>query len=347
MISSLVPVTTRTATEASTSDASQTTTASARRKLLVAQLKARRGVLPADFDRQALSSSVRIVLPVTCAFIPRGLCIDGEIYSCNPCDKYRLVMAEDGSYRGKHQQEFSRRLKCQCPNKSVILQLVVVPKATSLEDEDMSPTSDSQTSTISSITQSSSSASTTRRPSRRKRKECIYDIADSDSDEQDPHFERLVDAVVSHSSKRHAKPKPIISVHCQATQTDITSSSGVMSSVSRWSRLSGKDVESRLNQAIQDEETKDLIKLTKKQRKINLELLGKALLSVTNFVYITRHLRTRGNAIVQCTFRYLCERKPELFKEALLMESRQFLRQNMSSNLGSFRNPLTPMLLVV
>jgi hypothetical protein len=121
MISLLVPITTRTATEASTSGALQTTKASACHKLLVAQLKARRWVLPADVDRRkALALSIRITLPVTCAFIPRGLCIDREIYSCNPCDKYHLVMAADSSYRGKHQQEFSHRLKCQCPNKSLL-----------------------------------------------------------------------------------------------------------------------------------------------------------------------------------------------------------------------------------
>jgi hypothetical protein len=98
-----------------------------------------------------------------------------------------------------------------------------------------------------------------------------------------------VTSVVSNSSKRHAKPISI-NMTSQATQTDTGLSHSIMGSVSRWSRQSGKDMEFRLNKAIQDEETKDPTKLTKKQRKINLELLGKALLPVTNFAYITRHL---------------------------------------------------------
>jgi hypothetical protein len=132
---------------------------------------------------------------------------------------------------------------------------------------------------------------------------------------------------------------------CQSTQTDIAISHNLMSSISRWSRQIGKDLEVRLNQAIKDEEQKDLKKLTKKQRKINLEIFGKALRAVTNFAYISRDLKTRGNTIVFCTFRYLCEWKPELFQEAIMLESRQF-SGDMSFNPGSFRSPLTPMLLV-
>jgi hypothetical protein len=146
---------------------------------------------------QQQCTSIQIVLPVTCAFIPREMCFAAGIFSCSLCDQYRLVMESNGTYKGKSQQEYKRQYKCQAPNKSVLISLVdqqqdqrMIPSP----DEEMSP-SDSQGSTVSSI----SLPSTSTHHNLRKRKAQVYEIPDSSSnssDSEDPHFERLVKSVV-------------------------------------------------------------------------------------------------------------------------------------------------------
>jgi hypothetical protein len=134
--------------------------------------------------------------------------------------------------------------------------------------------------------------------------------------------------ITRHELPTHHIAVATVSQACKSTQTDIGLRHNLMGSISRWSRPVGKDMELRLNQSIADEETKNLQKLTKKQRKINLELLGRALMSVTRFAYVTRRMKTRGSAIVFCTFRYLCQWRPDLFQDAILVESRQYLRRH-------------------
>jgi hypothetical protein len=371
----------------STRQTSKTSTGnSLSRAELVAQLKARNGSLPDDFQHDFMP--IRIELPVTCAMIPRDVCIAAKIFSCHPCDQYRLVMAEDGTYRGKSQQQYSRRYQCQCPNKSVLLQWPTNVFPWDASDMGEESPSDSQGSSISSLSQTTTTTTTTR-PSRRKRKPCIYEIPDSDCSEgeQDPHFERLVNAVVTNGKKRRAvnsvdscsqstqsppqgsiaddtpiqqylsqgtqtiaDNSPIQQYLSKETQTDNTnpqpmplrnttinnrpakvmvsmeSQTDITFSVGRWSTQSGKDLEQTLIKAITEEELKDLRKLTKKERRINLELFGKTMLSAINFAFMKRRIKTRANTIVFSTFRYLCKWKPNLFKEAILVESRQFLR---------------------
>jgi hypothetical protein len=299
-------------------------------------------------------ASIRILLPVTCAMIPRAVCIAQGIFSCNPCDKYRLIMDANGRYRGKSQQEFSIRYRCNCPNKSVILRRPI--SCEEQEAQEVSP-SDSQSSSVSSFSHSSGSTTTTTtttaRQSCRKMKAIVYNVpdsdSDSDSDSEDPHFERLVKAVAPPTTLvatpvndilaapptlgilQQSIRAPTPSIHRSiATQTDRTMSRiNNMPSISRWSKQTATDLGVRLNRVIHNEEEKgEMQRLTKKQRRINLELFGKALMSLTNFTYFKRRLKTRGNALVFCTFRYLCEWKPELFQEAILVESRQFLRRH-------------------
>jgi hypothetical protein len=88
---------------------------------LVAELKGRQGRLPPGFESSY--PAIRITLPVTCAMIPRDVCIAMKVYSCHPCDLYREVMDATSRYKGKSQQEYRRRYQCICPNKAVILQM--------------------------------------------------------------------------------------------------------------------------------------------------------------------------------------------------------------------------------
>jgi hypothetical protein len=357
--------------------------ASSRRKLLVAQLKARRGLSPASFQGPSSATglqAVRITLPVTCAFSPRDVCTTGMIFSCHPCDQYRLVMNADGTYRGKTQQEFSRRLRCQCPNKTVVLRLVTKTTAvvSPLDDDSSQPSNETSNEPTSDEDPSpgDSQASSISTYTLRKRKACVYEIPDLStdfSDSEDPHFERLVESVVtkracaaptepvamreaaaqtdamvdngnilqstsafslvSVATQTNTLPaaparRILVARNDQETQTDISLRHNIMGSISRWSRPIGKDLELALGRAISDETSKNLRKVTKNQRKINLDLLARALMSVSKFTYISRQIKTRANAIVFCTFRHLCQWKPELFHEAVLVESRQFLRRH-------------------
>jgi hypothetical protein len=96
----------------------------------------------------------------------------------------------------------------------------------------------------------------------------------------------------------------------------------------RWGRKSGKHLQAKLRNAIKDEQDKDLKNASKSKRRIDLKLLGQVLWHAANFSFVTRRLQTKSNAIVLCMFRYLLEWKPELFQDALLVESRQFLRRH-------------------
>jgi hypothetical protein len=110
----------------------------------------------------------------------------------------------------------------------------------------------------------------------------------------------------------------------QSTMTTVTSVN-IIPTFARWTKVSGKALERKLGKAIKDKQEKDLHNGSKCHRRINLEILGSLIWSVVHFGYVTRLLKTRANAIVLCLFRHLCQWKPELFEEAILVESRQFL----------------------
>jgi hypothetical protein len=112
--------------------------------------------------------------------IPRDVCNAMNLYSCHPCDLYREVMDAKGRYKGKSQQEYRRRYRCICPNKSVILRMpehcematTPSPDGSEGEEEELSPC-DSQTSSLSSMSM---------HHSLRKRKACyVYELPDSES----------------------------------------------------------------------------------------------------------------------------------------------------------------------
>jgi hypothetical protein len=327
------------------------------RKQLVAELKARK-VNGLSDDVRASSTAggpIRITLPFTCALIPCDYCLLMGLYSCHRCDLYRTVMNADGTYKGKSQQEFSHRYACLYPTRTVLLG---VPDAIARSSQFSSPTSaqeDSQPGSHESQSSLSSYGSTSTRQSRRKRNQPItYTVPDSDEsddsvvveDNQHP-FDRLLNHVVPRPSKQQRTAKDAragtkdasagtkdanVGTHNgapveQSTQTLVTSAN-IIPTFARWTKASGKDLERRLGKAIKDEQNKDLHNGSKSKRKINLEVMGAVLWSVVHFGYVTRLLKTRANAIVFCLFRHLCQWKPELFEEAILVESRQFLRRH-------------------
>jgi hypothetical protein len=112
-----------------------------------------------------------------------------------------------------------------------------------------------------------------------------------------------------------------------ATQTEISGSQIHTSSIGhRWGRYCGRELDSKLCKAINDEQDKDLHSGTKSKRRINLELLGEAIWNMATFAYVSRQMHTRANAIVSSLFRGLAPSKPDLFHESLIMETRGYLR---------------------
>jgi hypothetical protein len=89
------------------------------RKEMVTLLKERNGILPSNWN--ASVQPIMICLPVTCALIPKDVCRATGIFSCHRCDMYRTVMQDDGTYKGKSQQEFGKTYRCLYPNKDVLL----------------------------------------------------------------------------------------------------------------------------------------------------------------------------------------------------------------------------------
>jgi hypothetical protein len=332
------------------------------RKALVEKLKARNGKLPEGF--RPSFTPFKISLPLTCAHVPREYCNSNKLFSCSACDQFRPLMKDDGTYKGKEQHEFSRKYACQCPNFEVVLRLTEKslerydppPRAAAEaidddEDKEMtSPGSDSQSSSQASSLFSFETTASSR--SLRKRKEADYvvpDSSDSESD-KDHHFERLVCQIVSKPPAGRKKGRVAIVTNSQETQTDILYKTqetqtdiveeppvleleeeqpvAIMESISRWSRRTGATLELQLKRAIDDEESKVLRKCTRKERRINLNMLCKAMMALVNFAYLKRQLKTRCHTIVLCIFRHLREWKPDFFHEALLVESRQYLRRH-------------------
>jgi hypothetical protein len=136
------------------------------RKMLVAKLKERNGILPSDWNTSRASMSVVLLLPVTCAFIPKDVCIATGIFSCHHCDMYRAVMQDNGTYKGKSQQQFGKTYKCLYPNRMVVLcrppDLVAHSPASTMGREEEEESSEPQGSSQQSSSLSSLGSSTTR-----------------------------------------------------------------------------------------------------------------------------------------------------------------------------------------
>jgi hypothetical protein len=155
---------------------------------------------------------------------------------------------------------------------------------------------------------------------------------------------------------------PIASDNSQITQLldEETGSSMSTSVAARWGRRCGKDLDMRLQVAIHDKLNKDKSNATKSRRRIDLKRMGQVIWAAAHFAFVTRYIQTKAaahfafvtryiqtkaNAIVFCTFRYLLEWKPELFKKHCWLNQGNSL-EGMCSSHGSSKSPLIPMLLV-
>jgi hypothetical protein len=86
----------------------------------------------------------------------------------------------------------------------------------------------------------------------------------------------------------------------------------------KWRGKSRKDLDIRLHKAVKDEASRDKSSAKKKVRSIELNLLGQVLWSMLAFLYGSRYLKTRTEALVKCIFQVLSKEYPELFHDVLV-----------------------------
>jgi hypothetical protein len=98
----------------------------------------------------------------------------------------------------------------------------------------------------------------------------------------------------------------------------------------KWRGIAGKELDLGLHEAAQDEMNRPKSGAKKKTRRIELTLLANVLWGLMSFLYSSRYLRTRAEALVQCIFQVLVKEYPELFKDVLLKESRIFIREHVT-----------------
>jgi hypothetical protein len=97
----------------------------------------------------------------------------------------------------------------------------------------------------------------------------------------------------------------------------------------KWRDKHGKAFDLNLHTAIHDELNRPKSG-AKKNRQINLTVLGILLWKLMTFLYGCRFLKTRAEALVLCIFQVLANEYPELFKDILIKESRKFLRKHVT-----------------
>jgi hypothetical protein len=98
----------------------------------------------------------------------------------------------------------------------------------------------------------------------------------------------------------------------------------------KWREKQGKAMDLALHGAVHDEMNRPKSGAQKKDRVINIKLLGSLLWQFMMFIYGTRYLKSRAEALVCAIFQILAMEYPELFNEVLIRECRKFLRQNVT-----------------
>jgi hypothetical protein len=92
----------------------------------------------------------------------------------------------------------------------------------------------------------------------------------------------------------------------------------VVSSVHwKWRTNQGKSLDKGLMMAVKDEMERKKMGVTKKKRSIDLELLAVLIWSLLGFVYFSRFLKTRAEALVKCVFHALFNAYPECSRMSL------------------------------
>jgi hypothetical protein len=98
----------------------------------------------------------------------------------------------------------------------------------------------------------------------------------------------------------------------------------------KWRSLQGKSMDKGLFYAVHDELQRPKTGAKKKERGPNLELLSTLLWTMMGFVYSSRYLKTRAEALILCVFHVLADQYPELFKDVLMRESRSYIRRHVT-----------------
>jgi hypothetical protein len=98
----------------------------------------------------------------------------------------------------------------------------------------------------------------------------------------------------------------------------------------KWRANEGKELDVALHGVVHDKMNRPKSGCTKKKRQIDLTCLAHLLWMLMSFVYSCRHLKTRAEALVRCMFRVLAKEYPELFKDVLIQECRNYIRQHVT-----------------
>jgi hypothetical protein len=96
----------------------------------------------------------------------------------------------------------------------------------------------------------------------------------------------------------------------------------------KWRTNQGKSLDKGLMMVVNDEMSRRKTGVTKKKRSINIDFLAGLIWALLGFVYSSRYMKTRAEALVRCVFHGMMKLYPDLFKDALMKESRAFLRKH-------------------
>jgi hypothetical protein len=126
----------------------------------------------------------------------------------------------------------------------------------------------------------------------------------------------------------HINPR---SVHKRVYNGYHLSANLVYSSIDwKWREKQGKSLDLALHESVHDEMNRPKSGAQKKDRLINIQILGSLLWRLMMFIYGTRYLKSRAEALVRAIFQVLAKEYPELFNDILITECRRFLRQNVT-----------------
>jgi hypothetical protein len=83
----------------------------------------------------------------------------------------------------------------------------------------------------------------------------------------------------------------------------------------KWRTNQGKSLDKGLMMVIKDEMERKKTGVSKKKRSIDLDSLAALIWALLGFLYSSRFLKTRAEALVRCVFHVMMKLYPELFKD--------------------------------
>jgi hypothetical protein len=95
----------------------------------------------------------------------------------------------------------------------------------------------------------------------------------------------------------------------------------------RWRQKVGIDLDKALFKVLDDENMRDRSAKKRKERQVDVELLGLVIIGLLKFLYSPRHQRTLAEALVMCVFNVLRRNFPSEYQTIVLKESAMLLRR--------------------